>query len=392
MSSARRTSSITQSSLFLRLREFLRWFYRYRSIRLTGDGTRFFLLTFGIGIAAINTGNNLLYLLLAMMLSLIVMSGLLSEQCLKRLELRRRLPEQIHANRPVTAAFVITNRKERFPAFSLHLQDVADGVAIERGVRLLHLRPGASAHLRYPLLLTRRGRYRLEGVKLITQFPFGLFNKAATLPLVSDVVVYPEVQPLPPRLFQELTAWGQEQRVPRRGQGTALHNLRDYQAGDDSRAIHWRTSARQSRLIVKEHEAEDQRSVTIILPTARPMAALDQSEAESRFERAVVLAASLAEFFHRRGYRLRLIVGAHDVPAGIGGDQYLRVLNALALCQSGFQPSASSILLRSLSQDTAAGVLSVLVLPWEDPRLSALSRLVSRVFRVPATGGLYDSR
>ncbi|TLY20952.1 MAG: hypothetical protein E6K66_09515, partial [Nitrospirae bacterium] len=60
---------------------FVRGMSRWRSIRLTSEGTRFLLFTFGIGLAAINTGNNLFYLLLAMMLSLIVISGLLSEHC-----------------------------------------------------------------------------------------------------------------------------------------------------------------------------------------------------------------------------------------------------------------------------------------------------------------------
>src|SRR2546426_12793719 len=82
---------------FERIREFFRWFYRYRSLRLTPERVRFLLLTLAVGVAALNTGNNLLYLLLAMMLSLIVMSGILSEQCLRHLVIRRRIPEHVFA-------------------------------------------------------------------------------------------------------------------------------------------------------------------------------------------------------------------------------------------------------------------------------------------------------
>ncbi|HEX6825515.1 MAG TPA: hypothetical protein VF077_04290, partial [Nitrospiraceae bacterium] len=81
---------------------FVRGLSRRRSIRLTSEGTRFLLFTFGIGLAAINTGNNLFYLLLAMMLSLIVISGLLSEHCLRRLEFHRHVPDLIMANEPTT--------------------------------------------------------------------------------------------------------------------------------------------------------------------------------------------------------------------------------------------------------------------------------------------------
>jgi len=255
---------------FERVRRFIRWAYRYRSVRLTSEGVRFVLLALAIGVAAINTGNNLLYLLLAMMLSLIVLSGVLSEQCLKRLSVRRRLPEHMFANRPATATFTITNRKRWFPTFSLRVMDLVEGAAVDRGVRLLHLAPKASAVLAYPLLVTRRGRYPIEGIKLLTRFPFGLFVKAARIPLPSEVAVYPEIKPLPEALVRELTSVGSDQSLPRRGQGIGLYNLRAYQAGDDSRSIHWRTSARQATLMVRETEREDQRRATLALSTVVP--------------------------------------------------------------------------------------------------------------------------
>ena len=79
-------------------RTIIRWIYRNRSLRLTSEGTKFLFFTLAIGVAAINTGNNLFYLILALMLSLIVISGLLSEQCLRRLEFQRYVPDLIMAN------------------------------------------------------------------------------------------------------------------------------------------------------------------------------------------------------------------------------------------------------------------------------------------------------
>ena len=359
-----------------RLADILRWLYRYRTIRLTSDGTRFLLLTFGIGLAAINTGNNLLYLLLAMMLSLIVISGVLSEQTLKHLTVARRLPSELYANRPATGAFVITNRNPRVPAFSLHVHDMVADLVVDRGVRLLHLGPGATSRHPYPLLLTRRGRHRFEGVKVITRFPFGLISKAAALPLTSDVLVYPEIRPLPGEIARELTAIGREQPMPRRGHGSALYNLRDYHSGDDSRAIHWKTSARQSRLIVREAEAEDQRSVTIALATAAPRVGaggLSPSQLQA-FEEAVIMAASLIDALYRRNYRLRLIVGAREVPAGAGREHYGRLLRALALCgpETDDAPTAPATL-RAMSADTQAGIFTILIAPWPDRRLGAIA-------------------
>ena len=111
---------------------FVRGMSRWRSIRLTSEGTRFLLFTFGIGLAAINTGNNLFYLLLAMMLSLIVISGLLSEHCLRRLEFRRHVPDLIMANEPTTLTLSVANRNRHLPSFSLRLLDVVEGQDVAR--------------------------------------------------------------------------------------------------------------------------------------------------------------------------------------------------------------------------------------------------------------------
>ncbi|MGH7208978.1 MAG: DUF58 domain-containing protein [Nitrospiraceae bacterium] len=368
-----------------RLLDFLKRLYRYRSLSLTSEGTRFVLLSLAVGIAAINTGNNLLYLLLAMMLSLIVMSGILSEQCLKQLRIRRRVPEHVFANCPTTAALSITNRKPRLPTFSLRVMDVVAGVALDRGIHLLHLAPLAATLRSYPLLITRRGRYRIEGIKVLTPFPFGLFMKAATLPLEADLVVYPEVKPLPEVLVQELTALGHDMATPRRGQGTALYNLRRYQPGDDSRTIHWKTSARQARLMVRETEAEDQRHVTIALPTAVPEIWEDRDEPPSArervFEQALVLTASLASLFHGRGYAIRAVIGAQEIPHGMGKAHLYRIFRALALSQPALQAAPLAEGFLRLGERAAVGELSILVLPWADSRLTALCRGVSRVFR-----------
>lgn len=361
--------------LWLRLREFVRWFYRYRSIRLTPDGTRFVLLTLAVGVAAVNTGNNLLYLLLAMMLSLIVMSGLLSEQCLRQLEIRRVLPREVYANHPATGAFAIANRKPRLPTFSLRVQDLAGSASLDRGVHLLHLPPGASTLQPYPLLIPRRGRYRLDGIKLLTRFPFGLFLKAANLPLADELIVYPELQPLPEHLAQELAALGHEQPQPRRGAGVALYNLRGYHTGDDSRAIHWKTSARQAQLIVKETEAEDQRQVLLALPTEVP------AGRAAAFERAVALTASLAAFFHGGGYAVDLLLGDTLLPRAAGPAQLGRILGALALCEARpvSDETALAPAVAALGAAAARGGLTLLIAPWADPRLASLSPVVSRI-------------
>ncbi|MFQ5991931.1 MAG: DUF58 domain-containing protein [Nitrospiraceae bacterium] len=357
------------------LRSVLRRFYRYRSIRNTPEGTRYVLLTLAVGIAAINTGNNLLYLLLAMMLSLIIMSGLLSEQCLKQLDVRRRMPEHIFANRPATASLSVTNCKRRLPTFSLRVVDMIEETEVDRGMYLFHLPPRATVVHTYPTLIPRRGLYRIEQVKLFTRFPFGLFIKAATIPLLSEVIVYPDIKPLPTALLQDLSALGQDLAVPRRGSGVALYNLRNYRAGDDSRTIHWKTSARLSRLMVREHEAEDQRRVTLVLPTC------GSYMGDPAFERAVELIASLASFYYQQGYAIRAMVGDVEVPYGQGVAHYYQLLRVLGLCQpvegSGSKdPSQSLLKLRGPSE---SGGLALVVLARPESNVGGAYRDADRI-------------
>jgi uncharacterized protein (DUF58 family) len=357
--------------------DFFRWFYRYRSIRFTPEGTRFILLTLAVGVAALNTGNNLLYLLLAMLLSLIVMSGVLSEQCLKHLAIRRRVPAHIFAGRPTTASISIVNRKPRLSSFSLQVMDVVQRGAVDLNIHLLHLPPRASVTRPYSLQFARRGLHRIEGVKLLTRFPFGLITKAATLPLETDLVVYPAPRLLPDDLIHELTALGQDNAAFRRGQGTGLHNLREYLPGDDSRAIHWKTSARFSQLVVRETEAEDQRQATVALPTAGTPGRPDD------FEQAVVVVASLAAWFLERDFTVRALVGDDEIPHGTGATHLHLILRTLALCRadtaSAPRPVSDAFLL--LRERTALGELAFLVLPWPDPSLLAACRGVSGVLK-----------
>ena len=371
--------------MLARFRSSLRWFCSYRSIRLTHDGTRFVLLTLAVGVAAINTGNNLLYLLLAMLLSLIVISGMLSEQCLKQLDIRRRMPEHIFANRPSTAAIVISNRKRRFPSFSLRIMDLIGGMPVDRGIHVLHLPARSTALEAYPLLVPRRGLYRLDGIKLLTPFPFGLFIKAASLPLPCELVVYPELRSLADGLVQDLMALGQEQAVSQRGQGVGLYNLREYHTGDDSRAIHWKTSARQGRLTVKETEAEDLHRVTIGLPTTVsdgvPSLA-DRERCEGKFEEAVTLAASLVTFFHERRYAVRLIAGPTVVPYSRGERHYYHMLRELGLCTATIIPGPSAVPESFRYLGGPEGELSILIVPWDDRRLVSWAAGISHVIHV----------
>ena len=348
------------SSTFSRL-------FRNRSLLFTSEGTRFLIFTLAVGVAAVNTGNNLFYLLLAMMLSLIVLSGLLSEICLRRLEFRRQHPDYVFANTPVPISLLVINRKRYLPSFSLRLFDVVDGHDIERKIFVAHVAPCSSILVTYSLVARRRGIYRMTGLHAATPFPFGLFHKKTLILLDAAITVCPELTGLPADLSQVLAALGQEQGLARRGPGMALYNLREYRPGDDSRAIHWMTTARTSKLMIKETEAEDQQRVTLFLSLFSP--ATD----EDNFEHAVSVAASLLTLFHQRSYLTQAIIGDETFSFATGEDHYTEILRSLALCRAR-EPLTFGKPDRTIhdrmrpSEDS----MRIAIFPWADPAVNEL--------------------
>src|SRR5436190_1529910 len=87
-----------------------------RTLRPTREGWWCLLATVGVGFAAVSTGNNLLYLLEAMLLALIVVSGLLSEMSMRGLCLGLRVPDEVFAGRPALFAVVVDTDVVVYPA------------------------------------------------------------------------------------------------------------------------------------------------------------------------------------------------------------------------------------------------------------------------------------
>jgi uncharacterized protein (DUF58 family) len=304
-----------------------RWFRGRRRLRLTREGRVFLALTLGIGLAAINTGNNLLYLVLGWLLSLIVASGTLSNLTLRRLRVQRRPPPRIHAGRPFLMEIALENRKQRFASFSIEVEDLAAGRPVDKRCYFLKLPAGRTQRASYRHTFHRRGLVKFDGFRIATRFPFALFAKSRDVRAADDVLVYPAVRPvaLPsPRAQRQGDA--PQSKLGRRGE---FFGLRDYREGEDSRAIHWRSSARGGRLLVREMEEEAQRRITIELDNE--VGDVADENALDALEDAVSQAASLALAYLRAGFAVRLQARGAVVPLGAGAAQEQRLLRALAL-------------------------------------------------------------
>ena len=152
------------------------WWRMMRMQRVTREGWFYVGFTLVVGAAAINTGNNLLYLILGLQLSLILLSALLSESVLRGIELSRELPGNAAALKPFRVGLRIVNHKRRFASYSLVVQELDGPVA---GIRSFAARIPARGDIRlaYEAVLPRRGETAFGVLRLTTRFPFGLFRE-----------------------------------------------------------------------------------------------------------------------------------------------------------------------------------------------------------------------
>jgi uncharacterized protein (DUF58 family) len=302
----------------------------HRKLTFTRDGKYFVALTLGIGFAAINTGNNLLYLILGMMLALIIGSGVLSEISLRGLEVSRRIPQRIFAGKPFLMGINLCNTKKKMPSFSIEVEDIILGQPLDKKCYFLKIPAGRTQKTAYRHTLTRRGSYTFTACKVSTKFPFALFHKSRQLSLQEEAIVFPAIYPvLPPQGHSSDTGDSMAGRLDRRGDFFAL---RDYQEGDDPRDIHWRKSARTDRLMIRQYEQQYGRRIAIFLDNYQQHEVLSPDDLNLQ-ERAVSHAASLAAHYIQLGYAVQLVTRTVSIAPGSGPTQLTSLLRALALIE-----------------------------------------------------------
>lgn len=299
-----------------------------RRLKLTREGKYFIGITFGVGFAAINTGNNLLYLLLGMLLSMIVVSGVLSELSLRELTVVRRLPPRAQVARPHLVEIEVFNHKRRIPSYAIEVEDLRAGQPADKRCFFLKISPRSAQVAAYRRTPARRGRDRHVGFRVATRFPFGLFEKSRELSAEGDLIIYPAVDPiqLPTNLAGDRLGGSS---ALGRGSGDEILSLRPMREGDDPRDIYWRKSVEQ--LIVRERAREVRRDVSYVIDSTYPGRTPDD-DWTTRFERRIRDVASRAVAHIKRGDGVTVRARSGErvrATTAVGADPVLRFLALL---------------------------------------------------------------
>jgi len=295
-------------------------------IRITKVGLWYILITLVVAVAATNTGNNALYMVWAVMLAVLVVSGFVSRQNVRHLAVRLEVPDEIFANRPFTVRFTLNNRGRLWARWFLIFSVTTAG----KPYLLPYLPRRGKGRGELEMSLPKRGWYEFRAVHVASLFPFGLFRKGTRYPVGMKSLVYPEI-------FPAATSGPEQQgelghlAVRRPGWGHDLHALRGFRSGDDPRGIHWKQSARTGNLIYMVREAEETRRLSILLDNG--VGELSDEAIRRRFERLVSEAATAAIDYLGRGHEVELVARNRTVPFGGGARQRLVLLEALALLE-----------------------------------------------------------
>lgn len=339
--------------------------------QVTGVGIGYVVCIVLLGIAALNTGNNLLYIIVAAMLAAILVSGVASAVSLRDLELDVRVPEHVFADRSTLGRILLRNPRRWLPAFSVQvaalkseksarhwrwvqstfafppgrpperqwlrlpdrkLSRKSDPTALppifEGSVYFPYLSARAELKMDLDLRFARRGRYQQENFALRTRFPFALLTKIRRVPLVREIIVYPSVEPTDD-FFEVLPLITGEFETFIRGRGYDLYRIREYMPEDSARHVDWKATAKSGSPKVREFSREDERKLRIVFDNPGPGIVRDQA-----YENAVALAASLSWHFSGENADTSFVAQGYD-----GDPDIYRFLAYLAEVQAQAGPS-----------------------------------------------------
>lgn len=273
----------------VRLRKFQAALARRLHYRVTRNGVMFTLAVLAVAAAAVVSANNLLFLILASMLSTMLISGFVSRLCLAGLEMDFLVPEHVSAGRTVPARLYVRNTKGWMPSFSIQVVGLGGGhpSPLVSAVYFPVIPGGATLEETVEVRFARRGAYRQNSFAFSTRFPFGFLEKSERVTLRREMVVYPSVDPQP-GFEQLLRDLGGEIESHYRGLGRDFYRIRPYQAFESARHVDWKATAHTGALQVREFAREQEMRVEMFLDRDVP------TGQEVWFERAVSCCAYLA--------------------------------------------------------------------------------------------------
>lgn len=312
----------------------------------TGRGVLFLLLaSAACAVAVINAGL-LTALTAACFSALVISSFLMTLFSFSGIALERKFLHRGVCGDPVPLEITVRNRLPFFRQSFTVTERYDFSVSGKCVMAVPALAPYGKMILNYSVKAEKRGEFMLDKVYLRSGDPFGLFRKTKLFSLPEYLEIQPEIFPLESLYGADVNGGvpdpeGRNQGVS--GRGTEFFGVRPYRMGDEVRHIHWKSTASQGRLMVKEFEAAAVDQIVILLDTGRK--SVSPEPLKNNFEFLVSCAASLAHFLEDKYCHLRFIAaddrgGLHHISGDIASVKN-RVRQVLTLIRESGEEFAS---------------------------------------------------
>lgn len=274
-------------------------------LRWMRAGVVYFGVWIGLLAAGLHQQGNLILLVAGMAAGPLVASYFVSSAMVRKVHASRRMPAYVFAGDPLVIEYALTNERTTTAILALQVEDqmspldlgVPGSTPLKPHVMFSRVARGHTGRVRWEGAAPVRGRYEFASLELVTGSPFGLIERRLVVPETGAILVYPRIGRLTRRwnqLHRESTQTKKGKRHDRTAQQQEYHGLREYRAGDSPRWIHWRTTARIGKPMVKEFEQQNDQDLTILLDPWLPRTKVtsqqrDALEAAIRFVATVCL-------------------------------------------------------------------------------------------------------
>jgi uncharacterized protein (DUF58 family) len=340
-------------------------------VQVTREGLGYFaawVLLMGIGL---QQQINLILLTAGLAFGPIAGSWFVSAAMLRRLRVARRGTSYAFAGGPLTLDYALDNDRRWTAALAMVVQDglapvdrsVPGASGVAPRVFFPRVPAGERARIRWEGACPARGRYKFGAMELATRSPFGLLERRLTVEAPGALIVYPEVGQLSRRWQlrqREATETRRGQRHDRSSQQQEYHGLRDYRSGDSPRWIHWRTTARLGKPMVKEFEQQHDQDLAILLDPWLPRTKVGATQREA-LEAAIRFAATVCLETCRHSGR-RLLLGWTGATPGLRqGPASVKLLHELLEQLAILRPTAEGQLAALFDAVPAATLRDALI-------------------------------
>ena len=296
---------------------------------------------------------------------------------------RAIVPERAGAQQEVTISLALSNGGGGSAPLLLLEDRLPARLPGRSRFTLNGVEPGGRRDVSYTVRPQRRGRYEIGPLALSMVDPFGLAKISSSAAPAQSFLVHPRTEPLalPRDAGDRRSVSTSALRQPTGAQGEDFYALREYVQGDDLRKVHWPSSAKRGKVMIRQEETPWHTRATIVVDDCSGAHATGDP---SSFEGVIEAAASVIELYHGTGYAYRLAGGHHPgVASARGSAHFHRCMDLLATLQPG-RDSGSDVLLSRLMDMEAHGMAEetfVLITGTLAPDVAAVLARLRRLFK-----------